>query len=593
MAAVMPCVVVLDELTLLRVLQLCLAGKEVYLFRIDAIFAPLRPWLLRIANLLIAHGWLKPAAAIDLDAELFISRAALFGSLGWYEPVEAMLLAEVGLAASRTDPHELVFPLKKQCANHIADLLSIAHFLYQLRNSGAALPKLLLGSRLDGCVINRALAISGQSVDVEVPAVSVRGLFNRLLAVLVWARTAAHVLRRTRWSPPPPAHHYMGVDANDAPERTLMPARNILGEDLHGRLLMVFRSSAALRSFGHLYGDLKRACASEGVYSPGKALSSLWRAAAGLRWAVKTLPLDPILFQRAAKVVFLREVAHGFFRKYKVDVFWGQDEYNVEHVLRTEVLRRIGGRSVARINGVAIFKHDYVFRFVDYDAAYVISEPSFRKYNASTWRNSHSIIGVGTMSLGNADLAMVQAPRPDDILCFVKPFRDGRALLVELAKVARAFPDRTVTVAVKPTSERFGGYEEYLEFLRTEAPPNMVLSPDNSFHLILRHRYCLCSASSILVEAMELATPSFFFDVYGPEHVFIFRDYPELCLSEGEQIVTRIRGIEDGTQPYPWDLAGNLAKLSPENVYDMVRSDLGLSPARITRSMRSLEADLT
>jgi hypothetical protein len=576
---------VINELTLWAAIKRARAGHRVYHFRTDPIFNELATPLARLVAWAKRRGWLEDAEDLAPDAEIMLGRVRLFGSLGWYVKVEPVVFAEMGLDRPTPDPYDLLFAMKKQTANYIADHFDVVYFAHQLREAGQVAPRLLLGDPIGAGLVE---AVTGSKETISVETVGGGRWLNPLIALGVGTACLIHILRRIVRTVPVKVRRYLAVDGTDNVERTLSPVRSVLGQNIRNQVLVVFRSRQWFQQMSKAFVPLPVVRGNDGAFTVGQAWVAAVRVMKEMVYDRRWLHLYPASFVRLAKISFMRVVFDGFFNKYDCDVFFSFDEYNVDHILRTEAMWKRGIRSVCRINGVNVFKVDYAFRYIDFDSGYVISENPMRKYNGDTWRNKDAIKGFGTFGLDRAGLRRVEEPRPNDILCFAKPWFDGSQLARMMVDLGRVFPDRRVTIAAKRSSKRFGGYGEYEEIV-ADGPDNVVLSDENSFELILRHRYCLCSESSILAEAMELRCNTFFLNMHDDRHVLLYRDYPQICVSGVAEIVEKIQAIEAGRWLYPRASMGDLIKLSPVTIYDQIRADWGLPPYE--EDSRSLVTD--
>lgn len=539
--------VVLDEMTLFPILRLCLFGTgAVYLFRITPILPPFGRLLTLIAALLTRSGRLRELASICENGDTLISRVRLFGSLGWYRVVEPVFHRTIGLDRLAADPHDVVFPFKKQTANYIATIFDIFYFARLAEEAGVPLTSVVMG--------DRAITATLDCLEIQTPPFKLIGggrWLNVVAAFGVGLIAVVHVLARTRWRLPKVQPGFLLVDAADWVQ-TLTPIRWVLGDDLQGKVSMLARSDDWGRRMAERYAPLPMLMPSDGVYGVRQALSQVAMILCQEWWILTRLGhLYPTHFILAAKVPLARAVTDGFLTKHPHRIVWSHDEYNVEHVVRTEVCRRHGILSVGRINGVPVFGVDYVFRNIDYDIAYVISASVMTAFNGDSWRSRCRIIGVGTMAVSLADLEHARQRQSKDILCFAKAWSDGPVIPQILLEIARAFPDRKVTLSVKRSSKRFGGYDAYEEIL-AGAAPNLTISDELSFDLILRHGYCICTESSILVEAMQLNCKTLFLDVYPGEVTNLYRAYPDIRIRTAEEAIAKVRAIEDHSWDYPW-----------------------------------------
>jgi len=85
--------------------------------------------------------------------------------------------------------------------------------------------------------------------------------------------------------------------------------------------------------------------------------------------------------------------------------------------------------------------------------------------------------------------------------------------------------------------------------------------------------------STVGAEALQFEVASFVIDLDPEEPHFLYRDFPEMLVAGASDIVRRIRAIEDGTAPYRFEKMKDLIELPPKNVYDVIRSTMGLAPS--------------
>ena len=230
------------------------------------------------------------------------------------------------------------------------------------------------------------------------------------------------------------------------------------------------------------------------------------------------------------------------------------------------------------MNGINVFAWDVAYRYIDYDITYVYAPGPFLKYNADNWRHPDGVRQIGAFKMPREDVRdMVRQGKSRDVVCFAKNYCDGPEFFRQLYRLGRALPDRTIHVSLKKTAIRLGGHDEFVAAM-DDTPPNVKMTDDGSFDLIRRCAYVLSGESSIVAEAINLGSITFFLDTYPEKEIYIYRDYHDLAHRDGEEIARRIRGIEDGTWIYPVKRYADLADISGWLAFDVIRRDVGLEP---------------
>ena len=556
-------------------------GNEIYVLDIAPFLPVLRSPVRKIVERWIGKGVLHEVDRICPNGEKFWRRRTRYSWIGWERKSQATLENLILKGAERDfgQPYQYVSLKQTVCygGDQILTLLKFADFVK------GDLPDEKIGivgaDPVAETLARIVRAGTGGLVfrSPRFPAVAI----NFVTTAIVIASTLCRVARFVRLRRPPEKQYLIGVDMwSTTPEDTpmaLRPVERLCAAD-DPAVLCVFRNRRDYLARKDFTGGVPCAPFPDGRYT----LAGGMRTAAELtgdafRLYRKHRGLFPALFFEIVKTVAVRAYYRGLINKYRFRFFLGRDEYDANHIIRTEELRRAGGISMGIINGTSGLGPNRVFMYVDFDISYVVSEGPLRKLYTGKWRNIDSLKLVGTTGLPEGRLALVDRPRSPDFACFTSPHSDGTRFIDEVSKVARAFPDRMFRIGYKGNTFRLGGREEFDEAM-ARAPDNVIDEEGrNSFDLILRSRYVLCSQSTILAESIELKSIAFFLDVYDGEVVSLFRDYPGINVTRGEQIVEKIKAYEAGTWAYPYEQLSDLCNLSGRSFYDHIYEDLGIA----------------
>ena len=410
-----------------------------------------------------------------------------------------------------------------------------------------------------------------------------RGRLNRLVnAGLALATTVyglAWSLGRTRAAPPPPEPVLLASDY-------ISPHHIRFLEEIvddPADVLVIFRSPAQLRERG---ADAAKPFQTS-VYNSGWLRPAQIPAALGLLlrdgWRLfrHLGHWDPRLFRAVAALPHKRVVVRALLERHAIRHFLGRDDYNVEHILRSQEMRRRGGLSMGMAHGLPVPEIvSPQWSYLDFDVYFTFGRDLYDRHYHQTWAPGLRIRPIGSHGMTLAQTARLGDPRPGNILFLISIAPYGARLIAEMIKVALAFPDVTVFVKMKPSRKRDGLGAELVR-LCAEGPDNLVETEENTYDLMLKSRYALTdNTSTVTIETIQYGLPTYVFEFedVADEADTYYRLFPQITLSSGEEAVARIRALESGQAAYPFaDLAG-LVDQSGIDPRDQIRDELGLPP---------------
>lgn len=286
------------------------------------------------------------------------------------------------------------------------------------------------------------------------------------------------------------------------------------------------------------------------------------------------------LFFATAKLVRRRMLFRALFNRFTVKNFIARDEYNPEHIVRSQELRRREGRSMGITHGMSTGPRVYPHtRYLDFDLLYVFGERQRAAY-ADTWPETMTVRPIGAFRPTRVNWSRVGLSRQNDILIFGNQDTDPPEHVEITRKIARAFQDRKVIIKLKYRRDYIGParYDPYMAQLG-ELPDNVEITDlGRPYELMQRARYSFSGLSTVVAEAVQMGMFSFFIDVYRPDQDIFFRDFPGLCVTSADDAIKRIHDLETGSWSYPFDSLADLIDCSGANPYDAIRADLGLAP---------------
>lgn len=404
-----------------------------------------------------------------------------------------------------------------------------------------------------------------------------RRLINAIAVIGVLALALPWLVRRLRSRVVADDSHILGIDAMGTGDHLLI-AEETLDDPKRDALLVIrskqimARDEATMRAYAHVMRD-------EGVLSPADALAGLKLLVTELAFLVRRLGgLSPFHFWAMIMLPYRRLRWRALFKRFRLRAFWARDEYGAEHVVRTQELRRAGILSLGLNHGypgsIARTAH---WRYVDFDVFYAYGMGYCERHYMDRWPADMKIRAVGSYHIARRYFEQRGRQSSGDIAFYTDPVVDPIQVLEEVLVAATALADRTIWVKVKPGRLQGRLWTLYMERI-AQAPANVRFTERNSYELALECRYTVGGPTSVLAEAVALGGMSFLIDIYPPESTVIYREYPDMCVRSGGELVERIRSLENGSLVWRQEKFAKLIDLSGQYFYDVVRSEIGLPP---------------
>lgn len=265
---------------------------------------------------------------------------------------------------------------------------------------------------------------------------------------------------------------------------------------------------------------------------------------------------SPEHYAAIAKSVYKRMRYRAFFRRYSVSAYWCRDDYNPDHIIRSQELRRIGGRSLGLNHGYAILAEVVPhYRYIDYDVYYTFGLHLYEKHYKDTWPASMRVHASGCFAMSQPQLAQRDSERPDDIAIFLKfgywPGYTDPQLVQLVHDVAAAFPERRVMVKFKGAMRHLEAKANAGAEWQSQHQNVIIVAADQDpYELLSQVSYLVSDPSSIVAEAINFGIKSFVLDFKSWKSL-VFRDFPDLCVNDGPEFIHRITGMESGDWRYP------------------------------------------
>jgi len=566
----MPHLFVLNELSLAWFLSCLLLRRPVWVIAAAPLLPPLKPLFDRLADWSIKAGLARHA--VDLTPDLYpywrYDRRFFFQEIfKKYEPWQ-----------------DRVFGFDQADANGPA-----YGYGYKLIVCNYLFPQVIQAYLLDGAyralsgrvrchgITPNLLAFTRELLGPDaIPTIRVRPwiwtVINTPVALVMMGVGILAVLRRTRLNPPVEPVFFAADYLADP--RDL----NIYEEVSEGgKVLLVARNPSFFQNLSAKAQAYQRATWADGRMGPRDALRTIalvvvdgWQL-----WRRHHMRQEPALFFRVIAMPFRRAIIRALLCRYRPAYFWGRDDYNVEHVLRTHEMRLMGGRSLGVTHAMLTVFCSLMpqWRYIHFDTYFVDALPLCEPY-FQTWAKDMKLVSTGYFGWSRHALKETW-PKGEDILVALRVGWFEPIAAETVQALARAFPHRRILLQLKR------GYlsEAEMDALVNKLSgnlPNVFHVTDSIYALLEQARYLVSDVSTILAEAIEVGVYTFFLDVIDMEYSG-FRLLPDLCCRTAAETIGKIQSIEDNNIQYDQKkLLKIMGLLNQPMFFDLVRSEVGL-----------------
>jgi hypothetical protein len=566
--------VILNELTLLRLIGWAAMRADVLLVGVNPYLTQFEPLLDGFVRVLERRGLVSHITDRFPDLKPFRSLPNYSNLSDFYLRVATSVEKRFDFAKFDNSKDDYALPFKHATWSYIARRGTLALLIATLAERGMLAAERLYG--FDDDLLNLAEAYAGASLAVSARTFpTVRRWLNGGVAALVGAIALFWILPRLRLKSQSPREYFIG-----ATFATCMRTRYML-QDL---------ASASDQVFVLLHGHrddptvepyiegFNRGILEDGRISLIRAwpeLVSAWRDLIALYRSHSGLSVAH--FIAIVRLSFVRLKYRVFLMRYRFRYFWGKDDYDTVHMIRTQELRRLGTISASISHGLPVTNLiEPVWRYLDFDYYFLFGASLYERYYRATWPRHMKVSIVGAYGMTREMLTRSIQPRPCDIAFFANPTLDDVRLKAAVRTIATAFPERTVYFKVK-LGRWHDGY--FRDFHAADNPPNLVFTSDDSYELMLKASYAVGTISTVVAEAIQYGLIALALDLQPDRFPYHYRDFPDLCVRTGEEIVARIQAYEAGTWRYPREHYRELIDLSGRVVYDVIRQKLGI-PAK-------------
>ncbi|EME70556.1 hypothetical protein H261_07998 [Paramagnetospirillum caucaseum] len=576
MTSAPPVYLILSEASLPAAAWAILRGRPLALIEIQPMWERSRPWLERVAARWLAEGKMVRAGESSPALVRILENINYHDMTDLFLTVEPWVEAYFRFSEAETANPAYHLPYKHTCWGEIYDSGRLAHMV-ELINREAGGGAEFIG--ISPTATRMAEIYGKRPIHGGTPWTLLRLPANLLMALVVMAFTLLWVARRVVGQLPEGRSFLLGSTfAKDI--RLVHNLGDIV--DSREQCCIMFHDEA-IRAVANRDYDLagfSQCLFGDGRFLPGQAMQALGGALADLAGLIAAFwRLPPLTFLKLARLAWYRVAYRALFRRHRFANFWGRDEINSDHMIRSQELRRIGGTSMGMAHGIPSSQIlSPLRRIQDYNVYFCFGMHLYQKYYHARWPAHIRAVPLGAFGMSHAQMMQIRRERSRDIMVFVSSTLNDEAIVDVTVDLARLMPERTVFFKCKR-----GAPSVFQRFIDGDppAPPNLVVSDtgiDVTYEFLRTGGYAVATHSTLGAEGIYYGTPTFVQDNNSPDMPFYYREFDRLCFTTAEELVERIRAIEEGRDTYPWHNFDGLIRLDNRFPMAVVREVMGLPP---------------
>jgi hypothetical protein len=402
-------------------------------------------------------------------------------------------------------------------------------------------------------------------------------LINAAMGFAILVYSVMRVIGYIRIRSPTREEIFLGSDFAGSPHD------NILWNELAERdksVVVIPRNSLQAEHYGELLTGQRTCSKDAGYYSLSGALEALRDVVFDtVKISLRGNHLPSPFFRQLVTLPHRRVVYRALFNRFDFKNFWCRDDYNADHHMRSQELRRAGSKSFGVMHGIpAICAVMQQLRHLDFDVYFVAGTYQYERYYKEKWPAHMRVQSIGTFGLTREEFWKLREPKKRDIALFIgRIFQEDQSIAATKA-LAEAFPDKKLYINARAKdldpSTSFG--RKMQAFLDT-APNNVILHSGRAYDLLFCCTYAFSDGSTLSAEALQVGLDSYIFD-FQPTvwKVLNYRELPGVCVNSVDQAIDVIKKAEDGTWFLPRETYPSLIDLSGKIAWDQILWDMGV-----------------
>jgi hypothetical protein len=576
----------LNEFTLLKTLLLVFSNKAVFLMPSEPIFGYFSEFFEQLSSWLKKRSNVKDVFEEFPESFRYWKIPAYSNRTDIFTKLEDQIQSRFEFALADQHLGAYSVPFKHETCKYMGEKFIWAFLIRDISNKYAADEATIITPNGELSFIYEKY-YGEKSRPKIVTAHPFRPVVNFGILIMTLLFSLSWVFSRLRWRRFVRRSFILGADFTGGPRQVKM-VKDIIGDP--AQCMFVFRNTSQRLNNSVDISEFRQCVNGDGFISLSD-LTSIFSIVFGdtLKLYLRLSQLSPEHFISSLKLPYKKAAYRALLNRYDFKYFWCRDDYNADHLLRSQELRRVGSRSLGINHGLPTPEIiNPVWRYIDYDIYYVFGSHLYEKYYSETWSENMIVKPVGSLCMKKHHLQRLRNPRPNDIVYFVEPGFHEEKRHSAILEIAKSFPQKKVFVKVKPGRKNRVNYS-LLKEIFDHGPKNIIESEEDSYELMFKVRYAISGVSTITAEAIQFGLNAFSLDFNDANSPYYYRDFPGLCVKSAAEVIERISAIDSGKETYPRESYGGLIDLSERYLIDVIRNDMGLSPTPPIPATSTLE----
>ncbi len=243
---------------------------------------------------------------------------------------------------------------------------------------------------------------------------------------------------------------------------------------------------------------------------------------------------------------------NAFFNKYNCKFFWGRDDYNYQHIIRSQELRKKGGYSLGCNHGVeSINSLAFQLRQIDFDYYYMHGLYQYNNTYKKYWPINLVAKGIGSFFSNPTQHEKIKNTNGKNVAIIIAPSFHENQIFESIYTLANAFPELIFRISTKAKHRSGSDFGIKYQSLINSKNQNIKENKDDVYNMISDCKYIFSESSTLLAEAVYFNKVALCFDPDPKTFKYLYyRNFPELVFNDVDSLIIRINTTKNKTENY-------------------------------------------
>jgi hypothetical protein len=346
------------------------------------------------------------------------------------------------------------------------------------------------------------------------------------------------------------------------------------------KTLIVVRDEYTKNQFGYLINDYKVVYDDDGVFGFYLAIKYFFIFIKdSLTLYIENINIPPDYFRQICFLPYKKIKYKAFFNKFNCKFFWGRDDYNYQHIIRSQELRKNGGVSIGCNHGIeSINSLSHILRQLDFDYYYTHGIFQYLNTYKKYWPKNMVVKGIGSFFSNPYQHQKIKESVGKNVAIIIAPSFHQDLIFKTVLKLSSSFPNLIFWISTKDKHRHQSGdfSLEYQNLLK--ANKNIKENTKDVYDLIRDCKYIFSESSTLLAEAVYFEKVALCYDPEPKKFKYLYyRNFPELVFNDVDEVILRITETQNKSESYYEDR--NLIELiskTKDHPWNIIKKDMML-----------------